>query len=412
MAKLGRGVFFLTTIAGMLAVAGYVFLVPVSVPEGGRWSTRSRDPIPVIVSGAIVTDVPVYLEGLGTVRALNTVTVQPLVDGRLVSVDFKEGQNVRRGEILARIDPTLYQAAFDQARARRAQNEAQLANARLDLDRKLNSKLASSQQQIDTAKALVAQLEAVVKGDQANVANAEAQLGYTRIVAPIDGRTGIRLVDEGNVVRASSSSAIVVITQVQPISVLFNLPQQHLGRINASLSEGRLKVDVLGAEARDVIDTGVLQVVDNQVDQATGTVRLRAEFPNADLQLWPGQFVNVRLLIEMERQVVVVPTAAVQQGPSGPFVFVLGEARDTVSVRQIKTGQRDDEKTVVASGLNVSERVVVTGFSRLRDGSKVSISDRDSSVPAQPPIRQRHKRGSESGKSGPTSRESSEGPTP
>jgi multidrug efflux system membrane fusion protein len=362
----------LLAVAAGLTTAAYLHYFPAAVEQAAR---PGREPQPVLVATSLAADVPVYLEGLGTVRALNTVTVQPLVEGRLLSVDFKEGQDVKAGDLLARIDPTLYQATLDQAKAKQAQNEATLANARLDLDRKLRSKLASSQQQVDTAKALVAQLEALVKADKANVANATAQLGYTRIAAPIGGRTGIRMVDEGNVLRASAGSAIVTITQLQPISVLFNLPQQQLGRINAAMAEGNLKVDALAAEGGEVLDAGRLQVVDNQVDQTTGTVRLKAEFPNPSLKLWPGQFVNVRLLIDTLRQVVVVPTGAVQQGPDGSFVFVIADSGDRVRQRPIEVGQRDDRTTVVASGLGLGERVVISGFARLRDGSRVAVSD-------------------------------------
>ncbi|MGE0629423.1 MAG: efflux RND transporter periplasmic adaptor subunit, partial [Hyphomicrobiaceae bacterium] len=214
---------------------------------------------------------------------------------------------------------------------------------------------------------------ALVKADQAAIDLAATQLGYTEIKAPIDGRTGIRMVDEGNVVRASANSAIVVITQVQPISVLFSLPQQELGRINAAVAKSQLSVDVLGPDGKTVLDSGKLQVVDNQVDQTTGTVKLKAEFKNADLQLWPGQFVNVRLLINTLKQVVIVPTAAIQQGPDGTFVFAVADG-DKVTIRPVKVGQRDDRETVVAAGLSVGERVVTTGFSRLREGTPVAVS--------------------------------------
>jgi multidrug efflux system membrane fusion protein len=342
--------------------------------------------VPVLVAAATKADVPVYLDAVGTTRALNTVTVRPQVDGKLLSVGFKEGQDVRRGDVLARIDPTTYQAQLDQAVAKKAQDSAQLANARLDLDRyeKLALTNAINRQQTDTQRALVAQYAALVQSDQAAIDNAQAMLSYTTIVAPIDGRTGIRMVDEGNIVRASDSTGIVVITEVKPISVLFNLPQQELAQVNTAFANGPLSVEAQRSDNDAVIDRGVLRVVDNQVDQSTGTVRLKAEFPNADLQLWPGQFVNVRLLIDTLRQVTVIPTGAVQRGPNGTFVYVVKDD-DTVAMRPIAVQKQDETQTVVASGIAPTERVITTGFVRLTDGSKVSIGNADGAPAAQPP---------------------------
>jgi len=332
--------------------------------------------VPVLAATAKRADVPVYLDGVGTTKALNTVTVRPQVDGKLVEIAFKEGQDVNRGDVLARIDPTTYQAQLDQATAKKAQDEAQLANARRDLERytRLAANNAATQQQADTQRAMVAQLEAQVRLDQAAVDNARAVLAYTTITAPIPGRTGIRLVDQGNIVRASDPTGIVVITQIRPISVLFNLPQQRLAQINTAFSEGPLPVEVIGADNKTVVERGKLVVVDNQVDQATGTVRLKAEFSNSGLQLWPGQFVNVRLLIDTLRQVVVVPTAAVQRGPNGTFVFAV-QPDQTVAVRPIEVTQQDDVQSVVASGLKPGQQVVTTGFSQLAEGKRVRVSD-------------------------------------
>jgi multidrug efflux system membrane fusion protein len=320
--------------------------------------------------------VPVYLDAVGTIKALNTVTVSPQVDGKLLSVGFKEGDDVKKGDVLARIDPTLYQAALDQAVAKKAQDEAQLGNAKIDLDRyeKLAASNAINRQQADTQKALVAQYAALVQADQAAIENAQATLGYTTIVAPIDGRTGIRQVDEGNIVHASSTQAVVVLTQLKPISVFFNLPQQDIGRVNSAFAKAPLKVDAQQSDNDAIIDSGTLRVVDNQVDSTTGTVKLKAEFPNADLQLWPGQFVNVRLLIDTLKQVVVIPTGAVQRGPNGTFVFVINDD-NTAAMRPITVQKQDEIQTVVSKGLEPPERVVTTGFARLTDGSKVTISD-------------------------------------
>lgn len=343
----------------------------------GRFAAEG--PVPVLVAAATKADVPVYLDAVGTIKALNTVTVRPQVDGRLLSVNFKEGQDVAKGDLLAKIDPTIYQAQLDQAKAKKAQDEAQLANSKIDLDRyeKLASSNAINRQQADTQRALVAQNTALVQADQAAIDNATAMLGYTTIISPIDGRTGIRMVDEGNFVRAAdTASAIVVLTQLKPISVLFNLPQQELNQVNASFAKGPLSVEAQRSDNDAVIDRGTLRVVDNQVDQATGTVKLKAEFPNADLQLWPGQFVNVRLLIDTLKQVTVIPTGAVQRGPNGTFVYVVKDD-DTVAMRPITVQKQDETQTVVASGLEPPERVVTTGFARLTEGSKITVGSAD-----------------------------------
>jgi multidrug efflux system membrane fusion protein len=330
-------------------------------------------------------DVPVYLDAVGTIKALNTVTVRPQVDGKLLSVNFKEGDDIKKGDVLAKIDPVTYQAQLDQAVAKKAQDEAQLANAKIDLDRyeKLAATAAINKQQADTQRALVAQNNALVQADQAAIDNARAMLSYTTITAPLDGRTGIRMVDEGNFVRAAdTNSAIVVITQLRPISVLFNLPQQDLPQLNSAFAKGPLNVEAQRSDSDAVIDRGVLRVVDNQVDQTTGTVKLKAEFPNADLQLWPGQFVNIRLLIDTLKQVTVLPTGAVQRGPNGTFVFVVRDD-STVAMRPIVVEKQDETQTVVKTGVEANERVVTTGFVRLTDGSKISIGSADAVTPVQ-----------------------------
>ncbi|TXL75188.1 efflux RND transporter periplasmic adaptor subunit [Vineibacter terrae] len=344
-------------------------------PAGGRPGAPADRPVPVLAAAASIADVPVYLNGVGTIKALNTVTVRPQVDGKLIKISFKEGQDVERGYVLAEIDPTTYQAQLDQAVALKAQHQAQLANARMDVDRytqlaKLN---AGSQQQADAARAQAAQLEAQIKADEAAIENARAILGYTKVVAPISGRTGIRQIDEGNIVHASDATGIVVITQIRPISVLFNLPQQNLAEVNKAFAKEPLRVEALAADGRTVADRGILQVVDNQVDQTTGTVRLKAEFPNADLQLWPGQFVGVRLLTATLKQVVVVPAAAVQRGPNGPYVFVI-QPDSTIAMRPVTITQQDERRAVIATGLDAQEQVVTSGFARLANGTRVAIS--------------------------------------
>jgi multidrug efflux system membrane fusion protein len=333
-------------------------------------------PVPVIAALTKRADVPVYLDGVGTARALNTVTVRPPVDGQLISVNFTEGQEVKRGFVLAKVDPTTYQAQYDQSVAKKAQDEATLANARIDLERyeRLSASNSIARQQYDTQKSTVAQLEAQVKLDQAQIDNAKAILEYTDVVAPLDGRTGIRQVDQGNIVRASDATGVVVITQLQPLSILFTLPQQQLTEVVRAKARGDVPIEAFGADNKTVIDRGKLGSIDNQVDQTTGTIKLKAEFPNAEFQLWPGQFVNVRVQINTLRQVVVAPTSAVQRGPNGTFVFVV-QQDNTVAVRPVTVSQQDEAQAVVTNGLQPDERVVTTGFARLTAGAKVTVTN-------------------------------------
>lgn len=386
-------------IVGALVIGVVWFIMQQTQQKQRAARSKTGDgPVPVLAVAAQTADVPVYLDGVGTSRALNTVTVRAQVDGILLSVNFKEGQDVKRGEVLAVIDPVTFQAQLDQQVAKKTLDEAQLANARLDLDRyvKLAQTNAGNKQQADTQRALVAQLEAQVKIDQAMIDNARAMLSYTKITAPLAGRTGLRQVDEGNIVHASDATGIVTITQIRPIAILFTLPQQQLSQVNKAFAKGPLPVEAMAPDNKTVADRGTLQVVDNQIDPTTGTVKLKAEFPNPELQIWPGQFINVRLLIDTLRQVVVVPTAALQRGPNGTFVYVVKEG-DVVGVRPVTVTLQDDTRTVVASGLQASERVVTTGFARLADGTKVTVSNPDAAAPPapvnRPPGERRKKRG-------------------
>jgi membrane fusion protein, multidrug efflux system len=406
-------VFFIAALV-IAAVVG-VYYMPhwqqtlAAVSKGGRrGGPAANDPVPVLATAARLADVPVYLDGVGTAKALNTVTVRSQVDGKIVEISFKEGQDVPKGYVLAKVDPVTYQAAYDQTVAKKAQDEAQLANARLDLDRytRLAATNAVNKQQLDTQRALVAQLEAQIKLDQAAVDNARAVLSYTDIIAPIAGRTGIRLVDAGNLVRSAEATGIVILTQLQPISVFFSLPQQNLPELTRGMAEGDLPVDALSSDGKGTLDKGKVMVIDNQVDQTTGTVKLRGEFPNNDLQLWPGQFVNVRVLIDTLRQAVVVPTAAIQRGPNGAFVYVL-KPGNTVTVRPVTLTQQDDSRAVVATGLQAGEQVVTTGFARLTEGAQVAVSDAENAGQIAPagqsrPDGARGKRGSEKGKGSPS----------
>jgi membrane fusion protein, multidrug efflux system len=385
----------LVSIVIVLAVAaGYLwFYAPQYLPAylaqyrqtqfqeaGGRGprALRGDGPVPVLAAVAAKADVPVYFDGVGTSRALNTVTVKAQVDGKLMSVNFKEGQDVDQDFVLAEIDATIYQAQYDQAVAKKAMDEAQRANARLDLERyaRLMQTNSATRQQHDTQRALVAQLEAQVQADQGAIENSKAILSYTKIIAPLAGRTGIRQVDAGNIVHAADTTGIVVITQVRPIAVIFTLPQQRLAQVNRAFAQETLSVQALGDDNRTVVDRGTLTVIDNQVDQATGTVKLKAEFPNKDLQIWPGQFVNVKLLVDTLRQVIVVPTAAVQRGPNGTFAYVANDD-NTVTVHPVTVAQQDDVEAVIAAGLDEGERVVTTGFSQLNDGAKIAIGTQE-----------------------------------
>ena len=378
-----------------VAIIGVVYYATSQVQQSRQRARNAQGdgPVPIIAAAAKLADVPVYLDGVGTTKALNTVTVRPQVDGKLISVHYREGQDVKRGDVLALIDPTTYQAQYDQAVAKKAQDEATLANAKIDLERYTNLASTNSiaRQQLDTQKAMVAQLEAVVKVDQAIIDNAKAILEYTTITAPLDGRTGIRQVDEGNIVHASDATGIVVITQVRPLSIFFTLPQQQLSDVNKAFAKGPLTVEALGADNKTVVDRGTLVVVDNQVDTTTGTVRLKAEFPNSEIQLWPGQFVNVRMLIDTLKQVVVVPTAAVQRGPNGVFVYVV-QPDSTVALRPVSMSQQDETQAVMTRSLQAGERVVTTGFARLSAGAKVNVTNAEN-VPAAAPIPTRPRRG-------------------
>ncbi|QOZ09743.1 efflux RND transporter periplasmic adaptor subunit [Bradyrhizobium sp. CCBAU 51765] len=383
-AKKSRGRGFVMTLItlAILGGLGYLGWIVTHQQQANERNQRPDLPVPVLAASPRIQDVPVYLDGVGAIRALNTVTVRSQVDGKLIAVNFTEGQDVKKGDVLGEIDPAIYQAQYDQAVAKKAQDEAQLANQRIDLARyeQLAASNAGSKQQADTQRALVAQTEALVKADQAAIDNAAATLSYTKIVAPISGRAGLRQVDQGNIVHAADTTGLVVITQLQPIAVWFSLPQQQIMRVNAAAAKGTLAVDVFGNDGITVIDTGKLTGIDNQVDQTTGTLKLKAEFPNAHYQLWPGQFVNVRLKVETLTQALVVPTSAVQRGPIGTFSYVIGED-NIVSAKPVTVTQQNEHDAVIASGLSPTDKVVTTGFANLSDGSKVIVG-RDDQTPS------------------------------
>ncbi|PPD43184.1 MAG: efflux transporter periplasmic adaptor subunit [Methylocystis sp.] len=362
----------------LLAAWGYRMLPGFSGGDkSGTEETERRrdDKVTVTTAPARVADVPVTIDAVGTVQALNTVTIRTQVDGRLLRLAFTEGQDVKKGDVLAEIDPALYKAQYDQAVAKKAQDEANLANARVDAARyeKLVAGKFLSTQQYATQKALVSQLEAQVRADQAAIDNARTTLEYATIRSPIDGRVGIRLVDVGNILHPSDQTGIVVVSQLKPIYVVFTLPQQALAAVQKALTSGGApKVRALAPDNSTALENGELAVVDNQIDQLTGTVKLKAVFANADLALWPGQFVNVRLMLDTIRNAVVTPSPAVQRGPKGAFVYVLGDDGQA-HMRPVTTGRQDENIVVVASGLEPGATVITSGFSRLSDGGKVRV---------------------------------------
>jgi multidrug efflux system membrane fusion protein len=345
-------------------------------------ATRTAPPaIAVDTAAANHTDVPIYLQGLGTVQAFYTVTVTARVDGELQKIGFTEGQEVHKGDLLAQIDPRPNQAAYEQAVATKAKDAAMMENAKRDVERYalLQPQELASKQTVDTARALLDQLKAQVQVDQALIDSARTQLDYTRITSPINGRTGIRLVDPGNIVHAAGTTGIVVVTQVQPISVVFTLPEEDLSAIGAALAAGPVQVTTLSRDGKTVLDQGTLTLIDNEIDQSTGTAKLKATFANTRNTLWPGQYVNARVLVRTERNALTLPSAAVQLGPNGPFTYVI-KGDSTVEVRPLTLGDESDGMTVIKGGLALNERVVTSNQYRLQSGVHV----RDNAAAAGP----------------------------
>ncbi|MBI4985473.1 MAG: MdtA/MuxA family multidrug efflux RND transporter periplasmic adaptor subunit [Rhodocyclales bacterium] len=341
-------------------------------------------PLPVQAATAKSGDIDVFINALGTVVARNTATVKARVDGQLLRVAFREGQTVKEGDLLAEIDARPFQVQLDQANGQLARDQALLANARLDLERYrgLLAKDSIARQQVDAQEALVRQYEGVVQTDRAQVENAQLQLGFTRITAPVAGRLGLRQVDGGNMIRGSDATGLVVITQTQPINAVFAIPADHIGAVQARLRAGAtLAVEAYDRDGKTRLAAGRLVTLDNQIDVATGTVKLKAEFANDDDRLFPNQFVNVRLRVETRRGAILIPGAAIQRGTQGSFVYVVG-ADQAVAVRPVTLGPVSGDVVAVDTGLAAGEQVVTDGADKLRDGAKVEVTTPGAGVAA------------------------------
>jgi multidrug efflux system membrane fusion protein len=350
---------------GPIAVAG---------ASNGQKSAAARVPaVPVTVAPVVKADFPVYLTGLGSVQGFNTVLVRTRVDGQIDKVAFKEGQLVNQGDLLVEIDPRPYQAALDQAKAKKEQDEANLANANLDLQRYTNLGEFATRQQLDTQHSTVAQLTAQIAADAAAIFNAQTQLDYTAVKSPIPGVAGLRQVDIGNIVNAANQTGVVTIAQVEPIAVIFTAPEDQLPYITEAQSGHPLKVIALTTDGKRVLSEGVLSVINNQVDTTSGTIRLKAVFDNKDHKLWPGQSVSTRLLVQTLRDATVAPDEAIQHGNNGLYAYSVNHA-NKAELRLLKVGPSIDGRSVIESGLSPGEQVITGGQFRVQPGSLVSTT--------------------------------------
>jgi multidrug efflux system membrane fusion protein len=363
-------------ILAILLVAAGLGLTVKHVVDASQPALPSPPPpaIPVVAGTVSSQDVPIYLRGVGTVIAYNNVVVRSQITGQVTQITFTQGQTVHTGDLLAEIDPRPYQAQVDQATANRDRDQAQLANAQANLARytPLAAKGYATSQLVDTQKAQIAQLESMIKSDEAVIENAKINLGYTRLTAPIDGVTGIRQIDQGNIIHPTDPAGLVDLTQVQPISVLFTLPEQNLIEIQQQMAKGPLTVMAFSQDGTVQLDQGKLDLIDNQIVQTTGTIRLRAEFPNAQRHLWPGELINARLLIDTRHDGLTIAASAVQQGPNGPYVYAIGPDGN-VQMRTVEIAQVSGGRALLDSGLAANESVVVDGQYKLQPGAHVEV---------------------------------------
>ena len=377
------------TLKGVFAVCAIVLLgyvawhyTSAAQTNASREQSKGPAPIPAMIQTIQKSDFPVYLNGLGTVQPYTTVTIRSRVDGQVTKVGFRQGQMVKEGDLLVQIDPRPYQAALEEAQAKKAQDEANLKNAQLDLQRysALAKQDYASRQQLDTQQAKVDQLDAQLKGDQAAIDNAQTQLSYTTINSPLTGKTGFRLIDPGNIVHATDQTGIVTVVKLQPISVVFTAPEETIPEINRALAAGNVPVIALSSDGTKILGQGHLALVDNQVDQASGTIRMKATFKNEDNALWPGLSVATRLLVDTRKNVLVMPNDAIQHGPNGLYAFVVGKD-NKVEKRDIKVGDEGAAQTVVLEGLAGGDRVVTSGQYRLTEGAVVNPHSATTSPP-------------------------------
>ncbi len=369
-----RRIVVIAACIAILAIAGTTYWYLSQGPDAAR-APRSARAVPVTVATASRQDVPIYLTGLGTVQALFTVAIHAQVDGKLQDVFFKEGQRVKKGDVLAKIDPRLYQAALDQAKARKAQDDAQLIAAEKDLTRyqTLVTRNAETQQNVDLQQAKVDQTKAAIDADVAAIETAQTNLDYTNITATTDGRMGVRMVDPGNIVHASDQGAIAILTQTEPAVVVFTLPAQTLDDVREAMKEGDVEVAAYDRDNVRLLSTGKLSTIDNLIYQTTATYRLKAIFANEDERLWPGEFVNARLLLQTRKNVVVIPPLAVQRGPHGLFTWMV-KKDNTVEPRPIQTGATTANNTIVLSGVEDGDRVVIDGQYKLEANTPVTVA--------------------------------------